>query len=133
MNYSNELWRFNTNRFSIVCTAEDEWDVDLSWDETGETAEKIESGEWTVFCAKVEVLFDGVEIASDYLGQCIYADPSDFVTGHRDADPMNRNCSIMRKARGGNVCICHYFPDMVSTAIKEARQALSNVPKIRAA
>jgi len=127
MNTIDEMWRFKTERFTVICTAEDEWDVDLSWDETGETAEKIASGEWTAFCVKVAVLFDGVEISADYLGQCIYADCEDFVTGHRDTDPMNRCCSLNPRNVG------HYFPDMVSTAIKEARQALSNVPKIRAA
>ena len=56
-----------------------------------------------------------------------------FWTDHRDSDPMNRNCSIMRAARGGNVVICHYFPDMVRTAVDEARKALANIPYLRAA
>ncbi len=127
------LWEFKTDRFSVVCTAEEEWDVDLSWDDTGEVAEKLASGEYVVFCAKVAVYLDGREIATDYLGQCIYVDAEEFVTGHRDTDPINRNCSIMRAARGGNVVICHYFPDMVSMAISEARGALRNMPAIRAA
>jgi hypothetical protein len=37
---------------------------------------------------------------------------------------MNRNCSIMRAARGGNVCICHYFPGMVAEAINAARKGV---------
>ncbi len=131
--HTEHLWSFKTARFSIVCTAEEEWDVDLSWDETGEVAEKLISGEFVVFCIKVAVYLDGREVATDYLGQCIYADAAEFVTGHRDTDPMSRNCSIMRAAHGGNVCIGHYFPDMVATAISEARQALSNVPYLRAA
>ncbi len=126
------LWRFTTDRFTIVCTAEEEYDVDLSWDETGETLEKLNSGEYVVFCAKVAVYLNGREVAAAYLGQCIYADAADFATGHRDTDPMNRNCSIMRKARG-NVIICHYFPDMVSMAVAEARKALTNMPTLRAA
>ena len=129
---TDTLWQFDTARFSIVCTAEEEWDVDLSWDETGETAEKLASGEYVVFCAKVAVYLDGREVAADYLGQCIYADAADFTTGHRDTDPMNRNCSIMRKGRG-NISICHYFPDMVATAVAEARKALTNLPTLRAA
>lgn len=126
------LWEFNTARFAVRCTAEEEWDCDLSWDDTGETAEKINSGEWCIFCAKVAVLLDGREIAADYISQCIYADPSEFVTAHRDPDPLNRNCTIGKAARDG-AFICHYFPDMVSIAIGEARKALANVPTLRAA
>ena len=130
---SDTLWKFDTARFSIVCTAEEEWDVDLSWDETGETAGKLASGEYVAFCAKVAVYLDGREIASDYLGQCIYDRSPDFVTAHRGPDPMDRNCSIMRAERGHNVAICHYFPDMVSVAISEARKALQDIPTMRAA
>jgi len=154
---ANTLWSFNTARFHVVCTAEEEWGVDLSWDETGEVAEKLNSGEYTVFCAKVAVYLDGREVAADYLGQCIYSDPADFVTEHRDPDRMNRNCSIRRdtdcpdcmgtgesfplvtcKRCGGygayrGSTICHYFPDMVNTAISEARKALTDLPTLRAA
>ena len=130
----NKLWDFSTARFRVVCTAEDEdHAIDLSWDESGEVAEKLDSGEYVVFCAKVAVYLDGSEIATDYLGECIHADPDDFVTGHRDPDPMHRNCSIMRATRGGNACIGHYFPDMVSTAIREARDVMrSPAPRMRA-
>ena len=129
---TDTLWKFATTRFSIVCTAEEEWDVDLSWDETGETAEKLASGEYVVFCAKVAVYLDGREVAADYLGQCIYDRSPDFVTAHRGPDPMNRNCTIMRKVRG-DISICHYFPDMVSIAVAEALKALTNLPTLRAA
>ena len=46
---------------------------------------------------------------------------------------MNRNCTIMRAARGGNVCIGHYFPSMVHEAISEARKTLASTPKLRSA
>ena len=118
-----KLWEFKTKNFAIVLTAEDEWDVDVSWDETGQVAVDIERGDLEVFCAKVAVYFDGREIGSDYLGQCIYRDPAEFATQHRDPNPMNRNCSIMRAERG-NVSICHYFPGMVSEAISNAREFL---------
>ena len=40
------IWSFRTPRFKVTldCTWDD--DVDLPWDDTGETAEKITSGEW---------------------------------------------------------------------------------------
>jgi hypothetical protein len=37
---------------------------------------------------------------------------------------MNRNCSLMRQARGQIVVICHYFPDMVRIVCAEARATL---------
>lgn len=124
---SETLWTFRTKNFRVVLTAEPEHDLDLSWCEAGETADKIESGEWVAFCAKVAVYLNGAEIASDYLGQCIYADPSDFATGHRDPDPMNRNCSLNDRNIG------HYFPGMVAQAIEEARAAIASYPKMRSA
>ena len=127
------LWTFSTARFRVVCEIEPDFDLDLSFDDTGEVAEKLESGEYTAFQTRVAVYLDGNQIAADYLGGSIYANPEDFVTDHRDPDPMNRNSSLMRAERGDNVSICHYFPGMVSEAIAEARKALSNVPTIRAA
>lgn len=127
---SNELWSFETARFKVLCTAEPEHHEDLSWDHDGSVRAGIDSGDYDLFCAKVTVFLDGREIASDYLGGCVYA-PGEFVESHRDPDPMNRNCSIMRDARGARMCIGHYFPDMVSIAIAEARQVLRDAPYIR--
>lgn len=128
------LWQFRTAQFTVTLRAEGEWDLDLSWDETGEVTAKLESGEYVAFCAHVSVTWRGYEVGTDYLGQCIYADPADFATDHRDRDPMNRNCSIMRAARGP-VSICHYFPDMVRQAVAEARKTVMEMrtPYIRAA
>lgn len=125
-------WRFQSGRFTVTCTALEEDCPDLSWDDTGEAREGIESGEFVLFCAKVAVYFDGNEVARDYLGNCIYRSFEEFTTSHRDPDPMNRNCSVMRAAKG-RVTICHYFPDMVATAVAEARKALCNMPRLRCA
>lgn len=116
-----EMYRFEIGRFAVVATIHPCYDLDLSFDDTGETRANLESGLWEAFDTCVKVELNGVEIASDWLGQSIYANPADFFTGHRDADPMNRNCSLMRAARGSNVAICHYFPGMVSEAIRQAR------------
>lgn len=126
------MWQFTIGRFTIRAAIHPSQDIDLSWCETGETARNLDSGEWEAFDTCVSVEFNGVEIASDWLCQSIYADPREFFTDHRCADPMNRNCTIMRAAwRGeGNpdakVLICHYFPDMVRTAIAEARAWLAS-------
>lgn len=85
--------------------------------------------EW--FCASVAVYGpNGEELARDVLGGCAYATVREFYEGHRDPDPMNRNSSIMRAKRGGNVCVCHYFPSMVREAIAAARAELRSLQSI---
>lgn len=76
------------------------------------------------FDARVSVEKNNHEIGSDCLGGCAYESVSDFYESHRDANPMNRNCSLMRAAKGSNVAICDYFPDMVRQAIADARHTL---------
>jgi hypothetical protein len=129
-------WSFETARFRV----ELELMRDRGYrydgeDEDGETQRKLDSGEYVAFDSCVRVLLDGEEIASDWLGGSVYADGEEpqFWTAHRDSDFTNRNCSLMRIARGSNVCICHYFPDMVRQAISEARAYIAKFPKVRAA
>lgn len=131
------VWSFETARFRVSLSLSRDrgyrYDGD---DESGEIQAKLDSGEYVAFDSAVTVELDGVEIAADYLGGSVYdrETVSEFWTGHRDSDPMNRNCSLMRAAKGGNVCIGHYFPDMVAQAVAEARAhiaALNPVPYIR--
>ena len=124
------VWTFKTKRFTVALILSPCYDLDLSWDESGEVVKKIESGDYIPFDSELRVSLDGRTLASDHLGQSVYDDVSDFWTAHRDTDPMNRNCSIMHAARG-NVMIGHYFPDMVREAIREARDALTNLPEMR--
>jgi hypothetical protein len=107
-----EMFRFKTVNFLIVATIEPDHDVDISFDETNETRDNLESGKWQAFGTIVTISHNGIELGQHSLWGSIYADPRDFFTSHRDSDPMNRNCSIMRKARGDAV-LCHYFPDMI--------------------
>jgi hypothetical protein len=127
------MWEFKTTNFTVRALIAPDDDLDLSWDDGGETAENLNSGLWEAFETEVTVSFRGAEIGADYLGGSIYEKPSEFFTDHRSPDPMNRNCSIMRAARGDKTSIGHYFPDMVRNAISEARKALAAVPKMRAA
>ncbi len=125
--HSGLKWFFETARFEVQLHIDRlhnfKYDGD---DETGETQAALDSGEFVAFDSTVTVLLDGVEIGRDHLGSSVYArdEVAQFWTDHRGNDAMNRNCSIMRKARGGNVCICHYFPSMVSVAIQEARHTI---------
>jgi hypothetical protein len=130
------VWSFDTARFSVALEIEEidgfEYDGD---DENGETQEALDSGAFVAFDSRVVVRLDGEEIGADYLGSSVYAadSTSEFWQAHRDANPMNRNCSIMRAASGDNVCICHYFPDMVREAVKAARAFLCTAPRMRCA
>ena len=82
-----------------------------------------EIGAW--FNCRVRVIKNHKVIGSDYLHGCHYNNVDEFISSHRDIDDMNRNCSIMRAAKGENAAICHYFPDMVLTAIADARKTLA--------
>lgn len=96
--------------------------MDISFDETNETRDKLESGEWTAFQTAVRVFYRGEEVGADYLGGSIYADPADFFKEHiglaakRRADGMNYGC---------------YFTDMIAGAIREARMHFAHAPKLR--
>jgi hypothetical protein len=115
------IWDFRIGRFLVVAQIEPCQDCDLSWDETGETQANLSNGLWEAFDTRVQVYFNGAVIGENWLCGSIYENPADFFSDHRGKDPMNRNCSLMRASKGDNVVICHYFPDMVSEAIKEAR------------
>jgi hypothetical protein len=129
-----EMFRFETANFIVRATIEPDTDVDISYDETNETRDKLESGEWQAFGTVVTVTTrNGIELGQDSLWGSIYGDPAEFFSDHRSADPMNRNCSVMRAARGNNVVIGHYFPDMIAEAIAAARKTLATMPKVRAA
>jgi hypothetical protein len=119
------IWIFTTANFTVRVDVLPEEDWDLSWDETGDAKDGLESGRYLGFCARARVLDgEGAVLSEDYLGNCIYRSLEEFGGSHRDPDPLNRNSSIMRERRGGNAVICHYFPDMVRTACREARRTL---------
>ncbi len=117
MQLHSTIWSFATSRFMVIVDAVEEYDVvDLSWDESGEVREKISNGEFVVFCARARLLMDGIEVATDYLGQCIYSNPSEF----RD--------HVGSRGKYGS-----YFTSMVSEVIREGRRNLCNIPKLRCA
>lgn len=129
----SQAWRFETAHFVVVATIEQDYDVDISFDETSETLEKLQSGEWQAFATIVTVYAkaSGAKLGSDALYGSIYAEPREFFTEHRCADPLNRNSSIMRAAHGESTAICHYFPEMVREAIRETRKSVVNLPRLR--
>ncbi len=113
------LWSFETKNLRIDWGVSPDDDVDLSFDETGETAEKIASGEWRAFNSRVRVTHrqTGAVLGADYLGGSIYANPRDF-RDHIGLRTRTSNCGS-------------YFLDMVHSACREAREqlmALRDIP-----
>ena len=70
-----------------------------------EIISQLEAGDIVQFTAKITASKNGIELAADYLGGCIYASEKDFV---------NNEC---------------YYGDMVQTVIAEAKQAIIDLAK----
>lgn len=117
------IWEFKTARFTVSFEAGPDYYLDLSWDETGEVREGLESGRYVAFVAKVAVYLDGREIGEDYLGGCIYESPEQF-RDHFGIGPASRKSGSLMGS---------YFSAMVSQAIKEARLFLAGAPPVKAA
>lgn len=116
-----KIWEFKTARFTVSFEAGPEYDLDLSWDETGETREGLESGRYIAFVAKVAVYLDGLEIGQDYLGGCIYENAEQF-RDHLGIRPASRKAGALMGS---------YFSNMVRQAIKEARKFMASAPQLR--
>lgn len=126
MNTLATIREFKTPNFSVVVDAIHDDYLDLSWDETGEVAADIEAGELTPFCARVRVLYHETELASDYLGGCLYKSFDDFMD-HKEVGKYQRELIT-----SGSAGICgSYFADMIKAAIAEARQELRRLQSVR--
>jgi hypothetical protein len=104
---------FKTDNFHIIVDAVEESDLDLSWDEDGAQTRELENGSLIAFCARARVFLNstGQELASDYLGGCIYESLSAF-EDHRECGAANRKrwkqegyFQIYRKARPYENCL----------------------------
>lgn len=117
------VWTHETARFLVALHIEPE-DMDPADSfQFEDDIEAVRSGAVEWFCAMVEVYGpEGELLGRDTLGGCAYETVREFYTSHRNPNPEQRN-TLATKARG--VCICHYFPDMVRTAISEARKHIS--------
>lgn len=119
------IWQFKTKNFIVRMTCDyQEESEDLSFDETGETQEKVASGEWSVYVFHAEVVerATGNTIGEDYLGGSIYADPKDF----RD------HVGLAIKSREDGRNYGSYFTDMIREAISEARKTYATErPRLR--
>lgn len=124
---SGTIWKFETENFIVRMNwMYDEDTVDLSWDTTGETREKLEDGEWAVYTFHAEVVekTTGNTIGEDYLGASIHADPEDFRDHVGLAAKSRRDFGEGRSGYGS------YFMDMIGRAIEEARETYAK-PRAR--
>jgi hypothetical protein len=113
---NNGIRSFKTRHFAVIVTAEEETDLDLSFDEDGSIRKGLERGALVAFCAKAACYYKGLEVSTEYLGNCICESPAAFMD-HRG---IKRYCPP-----GGKPGQCgSYFSDMVHTVIREAREAL---------
>jgi hypothetical protein len=117
------LWTRSTTNFTVTLAYEWDDDMDLSWDDTGEAREKIESGEWGhyMFAVTVSENATGAELGMDCLGGSIYADPREFID-HRACGRQNREYT----SRGETGRCGSYFTGMVAEAIDQARKAYAS-------
>ena len=130
-NRYEEVWKFETKNFRISLDIAPETDDPRDHFEFPEDIAAVTNGDVMWFMARATVSCLGHIISQDYLGSCAYKNIKDFIASHRDEDPMNRNSSIMRQVRGNNVSIGHYFPDMIRTAVNDARQSHHNLSQIK--
>lgn len=129
-------WAFKSGRFDVQLHIEHDFNYKYDGDdEDGEIQRALDEDRYCAFDSTVLVKLDGIVVGRDDLGGSVYdaRKVSEFWTAHRDADPMNRNCTAYRAVHGQRSVICHYFPDMVRMACANARATLHNMPKVHAA
>lgn len=87
-------YTFNTPKYRLEWHTEPEDYFDLSWDETGEVAEKIESGEYQCFNSEVRLIDKTTDriVGQDFLSESIYSNPQDFRMGSGYFWDMARQC-----------------------------------------
>lgn len=126
MSYQLDIMReFKTRNFRIIADALPENDLDLSWDDTGEVRQGLESGKFIAFVARVRVLFHGQELGTAYLGNCIYESLDAFMD-HRECG--KQNAEYERKGESGRCG--SYFHDMIREACHEARKELAKLQSV---
>src|SRR5437016_11193195 len=102
------MWRFETANFIVRATIEPDNDLDLSFDDTGEVAEKLDDGFYEAFVTEVTVQYKGIEVGADLLCGSIYENPRDF---------FKERIGLAAKSRSDGRNYGCYFPDMVRGAI----------------
>jgi hypothetical protein len=121
---------FKTKNFHVVVDAVEEIDLDLSWDEDGQTREGLENSTLIAFCARARVFLRGIEIASDYLGGCIYKSLEDF-EDHKECGKQNRE-TIRREGRFQIYRKARPYPSCLSASDKLKKRGFSTSERAEA-
>lgn len=116
--YAEEFFRKETPNFRVVALAFEE-DIPVDVDDDGECAEQVASGELLHFRVEVRVVHKptGLTLGTDHLGACLYRTLADFVD-YREAARYTRET---HRVTGS------YLHDMVSSAIREAKETLGKL------
>ena len=101
------VYTFKTARFTVKLAIAPEYETP-DWDDCEAEIEKINAGDLAWFVARVKIECDGREVGCEYLGDRCYESVDQF---RRD----------------------NYFYDMVRGVCRQARRAIANPPKLRAA
>ena len=117
---------FKTRNFTVRVTAQEEDNLDLSFDDDGSVREAIDKGDLIAFCVKAAVYYRGNELATDYLGGCIYKSIADFMD-HRECGKQNK----VYAAKGEAGRCGSYFTDMIKTVCREAREELRMLQNVK--
>lgn len=119
---------FETENFKVIVEALPEYDPDLPFDETGDTARDIDRGALVLFCAHAYVIHkpSGYTLADDYLGNCIYKSYSEFMD-HKECGVQNREY----EARGESGRCGSYFAGMVKEVCQRARVQLETLKDVK--
>jgi hypothetical protein len=121
-----KMREFKTKNFRVIADAIEENDLDLSFDDTGEVACKLENGTYVAFVARVRVFYRGHEVGTDYLGGCIYESLESFID-HRECGRQNAEYE-----RLGETGRCgSYFHDMIRSACSDARKTVASFKDTR--
>lgn len=95
--------------FTVKFFAEDEYmtldQMHVEADDIAEISAQLDNGDLVLFSAKVTASRNGIELASAYLGGCIYKDEQEFVNNSG------------------------YYGDMVEAVIEDAKQAIEDLIK----
>ncbi len=108
---------FKTKNWTVTARAVEDFDFDLSFDDTGEIRKQLETGELQSFGVVVTVCFQGVEMGEDSLWGCIYKSPREFMD----------HVGIKALSRKDGRNYGSYFSDMVRQSIADARKTCATI------
>jgi hypothetical protein len=125
---NEKIYKFNTPNFTVEVRALEDTDIDLSFDDDGTMAERLDDGSMVAFQVEARVMFTGgfgapIELGADYLGGCIYESPKAF----RDHLGVRQYERALSADHCRPIHVCSYFSSMVREAIRQARENMGRI------